>query len=309
MKLKNVLLGVVFVLSTSTTWAATAKSPQPFVEPKVRPLELGAFEVLDVTDQYPEENNYFDQTQGCSDGSAQAGDTGSGAVTGDAGGSTGLPAVIGSGTTDSGNGGTVIVAPGNSTSTGGFGGVGSIGSVGGIGTGSGGLFPGNSGIIVDQIINIGNMIWSIVQQGRPTMRVSTYKAHGLPKGVTCWTDLEEWKIPKSKVFTVEQKSKIGQKVAKFTFRISFVYGGSFNGVGQYLANVSVTPVDLTVGWGVDFASEVQIPSVFNIGKKTNPLAAMQVFVYWGVGNAAKMQQKSLLFNVIGDGRIEQAAQN
>ena len=141
------------------------------------------------------------------------------------------------------------------------------------------------------------------------MRVSTYRAHGLPKGVTCWTDLEEWKIPKSKVFTVEQKTKIGQKVAKFTFRISYVYGGSFNGVGQYLANVSVTPVDLTVGWGVDFASEVQIPSVFNIGKKANPLAAMQVFVYWGVGNALKMQQKSLLFNVMGDGRIEQAAQN
>ncbi|OYZ21222.1 MAG: hypothetical protein B7Y39_09320 [Bdellovibrio sp. 28-41-41] len=152
------------------------------------------------------------------------------------------------------------------------------------------------------------MVWSIVQQGKPTMRVSTYRAHGLPKGVTCWTDLEEWKAPKSKVFTVEQKSKIGQKMAKFTFRISYVYGGTYNGVGKYLANVAVTPVDLTVGWGVDFASEVQIPSVFNMGKKADPLAAMQVFVYWGLGNVAKMQQKSLLFLVTGDGKIEATKQ-
>lgn len=298
MKLKNVFLVACFGLST-TTWAAGV--------PSSRQVDLGDYIVRDVTEQYPE-NNYFDQTQECSDQSALAGDTGSGAIMGgNTGGVGGMPVIGGTGMTDPG-GGTVIVAPGNSPGSG-LGGIGGIGGIGGgIGSGGGGLFPGNSGIIVDQIINIGNMVWSIVQQGKPTMRVSTYRAHGLPKGVTCWTDLEDWKIPKSKVFTIEQKTKFGQKVAKFTFRISYVYGGSYNGVGQYLANVSVTPVDLTVGWGVDFASEVQIPSVFNMGKKTNPLAAMQIYVYWGLGNLTKMQQKSLLFHVTGDGKIEATKQ-
>lgn len=321
MKLKNVFLGAIFVFS-STTWAANS-NPQ---------LDLGAYTIRDVTNQYPE-SSYFEQIQECTDngmGTTPAGvttpvvtpnlpdlgipigGTGNGSGTGLGNGFPfsnviGPIGVVipgdpsggyssGTGTIDPG-GNIVIGTPGGSA-------TGTIGMAPSVG----GLFPERTGIIIDQIVNIGNYIWSIVERGKPTMRVSTFRAHGLPKGVTCWTELEEWKIPKSKVFTVEQKNKLGQSMAKFTFRISYVYGGTYNGAGQYLANVTVSPVDLKVSWGVDFASEVQIPTVFNMGKKTNPLAAMQVFVYWGIGTVGRMQQKSSLFNVMGDGRIEVARQ-
>lgn len=294
MKLKNVFIGVCILFSTQAWSQVNGSVP-----------ELGAVIITDVTRLYPV-NNYYDQMQECSDNGsgampvqqvntpeAGAVNTGPGLV---------LPPSIGNAAGNPDPGVITIQPPGNPQ---GNNGTPSIGGIGGIGSGIG--LPGTGGIILDQIINIGSLAWSIVQSSRPTMRLSTYRAHGLPKGITCWTDLEEWKIPKSKVFRVEQKSKLGQSLAKFTFRISFVHGGSYNGIGQYLANVTVTPVDVQVGWGVDFGSEVHIPSVFNMGKKTNPLAAMQVFVYWNLGSAMKMQQKSQLFHVTGDGQIVQAA--
>lgn len=293
MELKNVFLGAIFVFSTAT-WAAK--------------LELGAYDIQDVTEQYPE-NNYYEQIQDCSDigGGVPAAvtlpqlDNGNGIGSGSGFPFSNTIGPIGGGSADPGNG-IVILPPGS-------GDLGNtIGGSIGVAPNLGGLIPGNTGIIIDQIVNIGNFAWSIVQQGRPSMRVSTFRAHGLPKGITCWTELEEWKIPKSKVFTVEQKNKLGQSMAKFTFRISYVYGGTYNGAGQYLANVTVSPVDLKVNWGIDFASEVQIPTVFNMGKKQNPLAAMQIFVYWGLGTAGRMQQKSSLFHVMGDGRIEATPQ-
>jgi hypothetical protein len=306
MKLKNVFLGGILFL-TLNTWAVEGTKAQVNVND-----EMGRYVIKDVTHLYPR-NNFFEQLQECNE-------TGISGVTEPvipgqppfnnvigpitAPGNTGNIGGIGSGgfTPNDPGGGIIIQPPG--LDPGGIGIGGGIGG-GGIGIPGGGLgLPGTIGVVLDQIINVGNFAWQIVERGRPSMRVSVFRAHGLPKGVTCWTDLEEWKIPKSKVFTVEQRSKLGQPMAKFTFRISFVYGGHFNGTGQYLANVAVSPVDLNVFWGTDFASEVHIPTVFNMGTKANPLAAMQVYVYWGVGNVGTMKQKSSLFHVMGNGKIE-----
>ncbi len=294
MKLEIVLLSLCLGFSTQVWSKNSVSSP-----------ELGAVVVKDVTNLYPQ-INYYDQMQECNDNGATA-LGGPGSTTPVIGGTPSiggfLPPAIGGATGNSEPGVIVIQPPGaaGNGSTGGFPGSGFPG--GSIG------FPGTGMVIIDQIVNLGNFVWQIVQGSRPTMRISTYRAHGLPKGITCWTDLEEWKVPKSKVFSVEQKSKMGQSLAKFTFRISFVYGGNYNGVGHYLANVTVTPVDVQVAWGVDFASEVHIPSVFNMGTKANPLAAMQVFVFWNLGNAFKMQQKSQLFHVTGEGLVQVTPQD
>lgn len=293
MKLVSLLVGVSFVFSTSAWSKDAVEAPQ-----------LGAFVVTDVTSLYPR-NNYYDQLQECSESGLA---TGPGVTPVLVGGDTGqsnntplLPGVGASPAAGNPNPGEIIIkTPGHSdNSTGGY--------VGG-GYNSMPNYPGTGRVNLDQIVNVGYFIWQIIQSSKPNMRLSTYRAHGLPKGVSCWTELEEWKLPKSKVFTVEQKSIAGKAISKFTFRISFVYGGTYNGKGKYLANVTVSPVDLQVAWGTDFGSEVHIPSVFNMGTKENPLAAMQIFVYWNVGSAVKMQQKSQLFHITGNGDIQAAAQ-
>ena len=288
MKFVSLLVGVSIVFSTSIQ-TQQAQAQQLGELP-----ELGAFSITDVTSSYPR-NNYYDQLQECADLGASV--TAPSTQTADAGSTA--PIFSPTPTPSAGNanpGEIAIKTPGNDTS-----GTPSLYGGGGYAP----TYPGTGIVSLDQIVNLGNFVWQIVQASRPSMRLSTYRAHGLPRGVTCWTDLEEWKLPKSKVFTVEQKSVAGKVLSKFTFRISFVYGGTYNGAGKYLANVTVSPVDLQVAWGSEFGSEVQIPAVFNIGTKANPIAAMQIFVYWNLGSAVKMQQKSQMFTVTGNGDIQQ----
>ncbi|MBL7542348.1 MAG: hypothetical protein JNL11_00960 [Bdellovibrionaceae bacterium] len=292
MKLQKIVLGGMIAFSLST-WAKSEPGP----------IQLGEYTIKDVTHLYPE-NNYYNQLQDCVDvgGTDNLGGTNVNQPP--------LNNVIGPiGVTVPGTpaGATLILPPDPSINNGNI-----ITEPPGLNV-PGGFASGSSSsssgfILADQIINIGHSVWSLVERGKPNMRLSTFRANGLPRGIACWTDLEEWKIPKSKVFTVEQKNVVGQAISKFTFRISYVYGGTYNGVGQYLANVTVSPVELKVGWGVDFASEVHIPMVFNKGTKANPIAAMQVFVYWGIGNVMSVKQKSSLFYVTGDGRVEVSQQ-
>lgn len=281
MKLKSILLATLYVFST---YAWDTQAPR---------LELGNYTVRDVTGSYPREN-FYDQVQDCVQTAVTGADITPPDVPAQPSYSNIIGMISGSGDTTassgfSGSGGVVIEPPGNA---------------GGSIAPTLPYYPGSGNVRLDNIVNVGTFVWALVERSKPTMKVSTYRAHGLPSGVSCWTDLEEWKIPKSFVYTVEQKAKTGQVLAKFTFRISYVYGGHFNGKGRYLANVTVSPVDLKVGWATDFASEVHIPTVFNVGTKADPLAAMQIYVYWSLGKTTNMQQKSLLFHLTGDGKIQ-----
>lgn len=317
------ILGGVLAFSQ---WTAAAAKNQQTTDPA---LTIGSYRIVDTTHLYPKPN-FYEQYMDCAGVGGAGTDTNaglgqnttplpsvgnsSGAGTGGSG--TDLPVIlpgIGSAgssttvpTTGSDSGGVIPMDPvgnDNSNNTGGIGtGIGGIGGIGGSYTpGYGTTDP---GITLDKIVNIGYLVWQVVEMGRPNVKLQSYRAHALPKGIACWTDLENWQIPTSKVFSVEYKNLLGQVVAVYSYRISFVYGGNVNGVGKYIANLTVTPVDMRVSWGFNFSSQVQIPSTFNMGKKSDPLAAMQVFVLWSIGNSLKVEQRSNLYYVTGDGRIQ-----
>lgn len=281
-------------------------------------LTIDSYRIVDTTHLYPQPN-FYDQYMDCSAGMQDngLGSLRQGVQNSSSTVATDLPVILpttpGTGGSIGGGIGTPIgTDPGVITidpvNGGGNSGTGT--GVGGIGIGGGGYpyDPGygttDPGITLDKIVNIGNLVWQIVDMGRPSAHIQTYRAHAMPKGIVCWTDLENWQLPISKVFSVEYKNKLGMVVAVYSYRISFVYGGNVDGVGKYIANLTVTPVDMRVSWGFNFSSQVQIPSTFNLGKKADPLAGMQVFVFWSIGNALKVEQRSSLFNVTGDGRVQ-----
>jgi len=312
------ILGVVLSFGSFARAAANKSTNN-------KALLIGSYRIVETTRLYPKPN-YYDQMLDCSptvspnpfqalsSGPTINPSTGGdsllpgiindpGSTIGIGNGSAGTGSSVGGAVNDNGSGTGVIgldpVSGGNGNS--------------GIGTSTGGIYvpppsyndPMNpTGLTLDKIVNIGNVIWSIIEMGRPNVRVQSYRAHALPKGIACWTDLENWQIPVSKVFSVEYKNKLGQVVAVYSYRISYVYGGNVDGVGKYIANLTVTPVDMRVSWGFNFSSQVQIPATFNVGSKNNPTAGMQVFVFWSIGNALKVEQRSSLFFVAGDGRIQ-----
>ena len=153
--------------------------------------------------------------------------------------------------------------------------------------------------IVDQIINIGKKIFAIVAAGTPVVNINLDTANALPQGVTCWSDLAGWQVPNSKVYNVVYENGFGMEVVNFTYRVMFTAGGNVDGIGQYITNATFLPADLSVGWGFKFDANAQIPSVFNMGSRKDPVAGMQMNLAWKLTSPVAHEQSVESFHVSG----------
>jgi hypothetical protein len=159
-------------------------------------------------------------------------------------------------------------------------------------------------VIVDQIINIGKKIWTIIDAGRPVVNVKFDTANALPRGVTCWADMGGWGIPQTHLYTVNYENGFGMNVVSFTYRLTFTGKGNVNGIGQYITNATFMPANIKVAWGFNFDATADIPSVFNQGTKENPLAGMQMNMNWRVRSAVTDIQHSETYFVSGDNNFQ-----
>lgn len=155
-------------------------------------------------------------------------------------------------------------------------------------------------VVVDRIINIGKKLWAILDAGRPVVNVKTYTANALPQGLTCWSDLTGWNVPKSKVYKVVYENAYGADVVTFAYRVSFTAGGSLNGQGKYITNATIMPADIDVSWGFSLDAQAEVPSVFNTGTKESPVAGMQMLMKWQVKSVMSDLQQAETFYVGGN---------
>ncbi|MCE3010625.1 MAG: hypothetical protein LW875_08435 [Proteobacteria bacterium] len=160
-------------------------------------------------------------------------------------------------------------------------------------------------MMVDKIINIGKKIWKIVEAGKPVVNFRTDVATAMPAGAQCWDDLEGWQFPTSKAYRSTFKNVYGITVVDFTYRVTYLYGGSANGVGKYIGYATVSPVNLNVLWGFTFNSTATIPTTYNMGSKSKPVAGMQVLVQWKVESAISSIEQSQAFALNGLGAFQE----
>ncbi|MNJ98417.1 hypothetical protein D3C87_161830 [compost metagenome] len=158
-------------------------------------------------------------------------------------------------------------------------------------------------IFVDQIINIGKKIWAIVDAGRPVVNVKIDVAHALPKGLSCWSDLSGWQMPQSKVYNVNYENGLGMTILDYSYRVTFTAGGNADGVGQYITNATFQPAEIYVAWGFNFGAEAQVPSVFNMGSKTSPVAGMQMDMKWHFKSPLAHNEMTETFFVSGKNEL------
>ena len=118
-------------------------------------------------------------------------------------------------------------------------------------------------------------------------------------------DLESWKVPKVYRYNVVYTNLFGVDVVNFTFRVVYSYGGSYEGRGRYLANVSVHPAELDVLWGYTFNSKVEVQRLLNLGTKQDPVAGMEMKLSWQVSTPIKDSQQTKIFFVTGNGEVTQ----
>jgi hypothetical protein len=159
-------------------------------------------------------------------------------------------------------------------------------------------------VALDQIINLGKKMWSIIESNQPVVNVISDRANAIPFGIQNWEHMQQWQTPISKMFRVTYRNFCGQPDVEFTYRLLYTPGGSVSGRGQYLANIAVIPAELTVNKGLNFNVQVTVGSITNSGTLESPIASAEIHVCWQLKNWAKQTQSCHSFYIRGDGRFE-----
>jgi hypothetical protein len=155
-----------------------------------------------------------------------------------------------------------------------------------------------------KIINLGKQAWAFIKKNKPVVNLQTDQASALPSGIDNWAGLQGWQDPKSYVIRMTYKNGFGMKVVDFAFRVILVYGGNYEGKGQYIARSTIAPAQLDVLWGYTFNANVKVPTTLNAGTTANPMALMELEIGYSIDTVLKHIQKRFNFFVKGNGELK-----
>jgi hypothetical protein len=160
---------------------------------------------------------------------------------------------------------------------------------------------------IDNIVNLAQKIWNIIQANQPVVNITTNYANAVPFGTSHWTQLENWNKPATKKYAFSMKNGFGSEVVKVTYQVDYTYGGDYNGKGKFLTGVTVEPLSVTTAWGykVSLTSMVPDSTVANVGTQTDPVASMQVQLDWTAHTALKDITSKAIYYVQGDGLLKE----
>jgi hypothetical protein len=164
-------------------------------------------------------------------------------------------------------------------------------------------------VAIDQIVNIGSKVWNMVVENKPVVKVESKYAVALPMGVKSASELSGWSRPKSHVISFYFENLYGIDVIRVSYRVTYVYGGSYQGRGKYLAAVYAIPESVDVMWGFSFNMQAYVPdaTVVNVGTSANPIAALQLKVSWSASSVLKEIDGTGVYYIQGDGYFEEIA--
>lgn len=159
---------------------------------------------------------------------------------------------------------------------------------------------------LDKVINVAKKVWDIIDDSKPVANVNTSYASALPYGTSA-SQLSGWQSPKSYRYSFYVKNLYGIKTVDVAYKVSFQYGGGYNGQGRFLTGVTVVPeyVDTLIGYSFYMTASVPDSTVVNIGTKENPIAALRLVLQWRISTIIKDSQATAVYYITGDGRFQQ----
>lgn len=165
--------------------------------------------------------------------------------------------------------------------------------------------PGGGGITdpmgIQQWITVGERVWQLVSNNRPTASVSTHRVSVLPASVEDWAQIESWQGPAARTFEVVARNLLGSTVVRNKYTVAWNYGGKFNGKGAYIGNLTMIPTDISVSFGYTLNSRVVVGDAVNIASTNDPVPALNFQVEYSVTNIIKHIQMAESFFVTGKG--------
>jgi hypothetical protein len=155
-------------------------------------------------------------------------------------------------------------------------------------------------VALDQIINIGKKVWSVVSAGKPVMNVKFDFATAFPKGITVASELHGFSDLQYKSFDYVGTNGFGMEVFRVQYTVVYQYGGSYEGKGAYIASATIVPQNVSAVWGYSLGMNVDNVSVANLGSTKSPVAGMNLMANIKVSTVLKAQELNELFAIRGD---------
>lgn len=167
-----------------------------------------------------------------------------------------------------------------------------------------------SGIMEDLLLDLGDVktwirlgqkLWEVIRNNQPVINVKTQTISILPQAKPNWSDMETWKGPIAKSYTIAAKNLYGMTVISHTYTVAFHYGGSVAGHGQFLANATIIPSSVNITWGFTLNSQVNVGEPLNTGTRLDPIPGVDLSLEWSMSSMLKKSQGVDQFFVRGDG--------
>lgn len=158
-------------------------------------------------------------------------------------------------------------------------------------------------ISIQEWVTLGLKMWDLVVANKPVASVSTQRVSVLPAAEQDWRKMANWKGPAAQSFTVSVKNGYGMTVISHTSTLAFNYGGSLGGKGQFLANASLIPSNISVAWGFALNSSVEVGDALNTGSEENPVPGIELQLKWSMDSVLKHLEGRDVFFVKGNGSV------
>ena len=157
---------------------------------------------------------------------------------------------------------------------------------------------------IQQWITIGERIWQLVANSKPSATVTTQRISVLPNEQRDWAQIESWKGPATRTYEIAAKNGWGSKVVMHRYTIAWNYGGRYNGKGAYIGNLTMIPTAVSVSFGYSLNARVVVGDAVNMASAQEPVPALPIQVESTITNILKHSQGTEAFYVSGNGEFK-----
>jgi hypothetical protein len=163
--------------------------------------------------------------------------------------------------------------------------------------------PGRPGSVgVGDIVNALRWFWDLIKENEPVVNVKEPPhAEALPKEAERWDVLERWQGPRAFAYPLKIRNLMGMPVVQLVHEVQYFWGGTFDGKGRYLKNVTVETKFVKVWPGYTVDAGARILQVVNFATRGDPLAGLQLTVAQTIRTKLSHMTVGKTFVVRGDG--------
>jgi hypothetical protein len=162
-------------------------------------------------------------------------------------------------------------------------------------------------MVVDKLIAIGQKIIPTIEKGKAVVTNSSMGAVSvLPRLETIDPvvhDMGNWSIPVTKHYQISYKNGLGSEVVSFVYSVTYQYGGTYGGKGQYLTGIRASARKINIAWGFDLDASSQLVQISNVGTTEDVIAAATIEIQYTVKNWTRTITNVESFFVAGDNRL------